>query len=72
MKFEKLRRYIFRLGTNFMYIYISGDNFNDFLNENAKEVDNIAGATNREVVNGIVFNIFKELFKVVPYDEIFV
>ncbi|CAG9829476.1 unnamed protein product [Diabrotica balteata] len=47
------------------------DSFNNVLNENSKEVDDISKETNRSVVNSIIETILKSIFKI-PFDDIFV
>ncbi|CAH1101377.1 unnamed protein product [Psylliodes chrysocephalus] len=49
-----------------------GDNFNNLLNENPKEVDEISGGTNKVIISSIVSSIFNPIFKAVPFDDIFI
>ncbi|XP_028152110.1 protein takeout-like [Diabrotica virgifera virgifera] len=47
------------------------DSFNNVLNENSKEVDDISKETNRSIVSSIVVTVLKSIFRV-PFDDIFV
>ncbi|KAG5896220.1 hypothetical protein JTB14_009720 [Gonioctena quinquepunctata] len=50
---------------------VLGDNFNKFLNENTKELEDSAGKSNREIINAIVSSVFRGIFKVVSFEEMF-
>ncbi|CAG9863959.1 unnamed protein product [Phyllotreta striolata] len=49
-----------------------GDNLNQLLNDNPKEVDELSGDANKVIINSIVSSLFTALFKIVSFDEIFV
>ncbi|KAG5867202.1 hypothetical protein JTB14_027086 [Gonioctena quinquepunctata] len=50
---------------------VLGDSFNNFLNDNPKEVENITKTPTIQVMRTIVMIMLNALFKGVPMDEIF-
>ncbi|CAH1176474.1 unnamed protein product [Phaedon cochleariae] len=50
---------------------VLGDNFNQVLNDNEKELEETAGASNNEIINAIVSTIFNSFFRTISYDEMF-
>ena len=53
------------------YLLVSGDVMNSFLNENWRLAYNDVGKDVSMAVGHLVFSIFKESAKTVPYNEIF-
>lgn len=47
-----------------------GDQINKFLNENWKELEKELAPAISKVMNSLITNVAKNLFTIVPYDEI--
>jgi hypothetical protein len=54
-----------------VYLLVSGDAMNSFLNENWRLAYNDVGKEVSMAVGYMVFSIFKESAKTVPYNQIF-